>query len=57
MTRPFFSRERISDFDIYDKHCDTTLQVAKARLAEGYPFDFQVKFSSGSILFHNLKNL
>ena len=44
MTRPFFSRERISDFDIYDKHCDTTLQLAKTRLAEGYSFDFQVDF-------------
>ena len=44
MTRPFFSRERISDFDIYDKHCDTTLRLAKTRLAEGYSFDFQVDF-------------
>ncbi|KAF8810034.1 cytochrome P450 monooxygenase pc-3, partial [Phlegmacium glaucopus] len=41
MTRPFFTRERISDFDIYDKNCATTLQLAKTRLAEGYPIEFQ----------------
>jgi hypothetical protein len=56
MTRPFFSRERISDFDIYDKHCDTTLQLAKIRLAEGYPFDFQVDFLPINVL-HILRNL
>ncbi|KAF8816540.1 cytochrome P450 [Phlegmacium glaucopus] len=41
MTRPFFTRERISDFDIYDKNCVTTLQLARTRLAEGYPVEFQ----------------
>ena len=44
MTRPFFTRERISDFDIYDKNCANTLKLAKTRLAEGYPVDFQVHF-------------
>ena len=44
MTRPFFSRERISDFDIYDRNCATTLKLAKTRLAEGYPVEFQVHF-------------
>ena len=42
MTRPFFTRERISDFDIYDKNCITTLQLARNRLAEGYSVEFQV---------------
>ncbi|KAF8810023.1 cytochrome P450 [Phlegmacium glaucopus] len=41
MTRPFFTRERISDFDIYDKNCATTLQLARTRLTEGYPVEFQ----------------
>jgi len=41
MTRPFFTRERISDFDIYDRHCDSSLDLARARLGEGYPIDFQ----------------
>jgi len=45
MTRPFFTRERISDFDIYDKNCASTLQLARTRLAEGYPVEFQVGFS------------
>ena len=45
MTRPFFTRERISDFDIYDKNCVTTLQLARTRLAEGYPVEFQVHFN------------
>ena len=43
MTRPFFTRERISDFDIYDRNCDTSLDLAKIRLREGYPIEFQVK--------------
>jgi hypothetical protein len=42
MTRPFFTRERISDFDIYDKNCISTLQLARTRLEEGYPVEFQV---------------
>ena len=54
MTRSFFSREHISDFDIYDKHCDTILQLAKT--AEGYPFDFQVNFLPINAL-RVLKNL
>ncbi|KAF9040806.1 cytochrome P450 monooxygenase pc-1 [Panaeolus papilionaceus] len=41
ITRPFFTRERISDFDIYDKNADRSLQLARARLAEGYPIEFQ----------------
>jgi hypothetical protein len=42
MTRPFFTRERISDFDIYDKNCTSALDLARTRLAEGYPVEFQV---------------
>ena len=45
MARPFFTRERISDFDIYDKNCVSALQLARTRLAEGYPIEFQVHFS------------
>ena len=44
MTRPFFTRERVSDFDIYDKNCAKALKLAKNRLAEGYPVEFQVHF-------------
>ena len=52
MTRPFFTRERISDFDTYDKHCTIALQLARTRLAEGYPVEFQVNLS-----FHELAQI
>ncbi|KAI6122898.1 cytochrome P450 [Pisolithus croceorrhizus] len=41
MTRPFFSKDRLSHFDIFEKHANDALNQAKARLREGYPVDFQ----------------
>uniref|UniRef100_A0A8H8CKK7 Cytochrome P450 n=1 Tax=Psilocybe cubensis TaxID=181762 RepID=A0A8H8CKK7_PSICU len=41
MTRPFFTRERISDFEIYDRNWNISLKLAKDRLAEGYSIDMQ----------------
>ncbi|KIJ19741.1 hypothetical protein PAXINDRAFT_67438 [Paxillus involutus ATCC 200175] len=41
MTRPFFSRVRISDFDIFEKHAEDTINQMKIRFREGYPVDFQ----------------
>ncbi|KAF4600440.1 hypothetical protein EYR38_005067 [Pleurotus pulmonarius] len=41
MTRPFFSKDRISHFDVFDRHADDALNQTKARLADGYPIDFQ----------------
>ncbi|KDQ28725.1 hypothetical protein PLEOSDRAFT_27377 [Pleurotus ostreatus PC15] len=41
MTRPFFSKDRISHFDVFDRHADDALNQSKARLADGYPIDFQ----------------
>ncbi|KAF8893053.1 cytochrome P450 monooxygenase pc-3 [Infundibulicybe gibba] len=41
MTRPFFTRDRITDFDNFERHADSALLLAKARLAEGYAIDFQ----------------
>ncbi|KAL1718161.1 cytochrome P450, partial [Schizophyllum commune] len=41
MTRPFFNKERISDFANFDRHADAILRQAKARIAEGFPVDFQ----------------
>ncbi|KAI6119964.1 cytochrome P450 [Pisolithus croceorrhizus] len=41
MTRPFFSKDRISHFDIFEKHADDALTQAKVRLQEGYSVDFQ----------------
>ncbi|KAK1233682.1 Protein kinase alk2 [Marasmius sp. AFHP31] len=41
MTRPFFTKERISHFDNFDRHVEDALAQARARLKEGYPVDFQ----------------
>ena len=41
MTRPFFTKDRISHFDIFDRHAEDALAQAKQRLAEGYLIDFQ----------------
>ncbi|KAF8994419.1 cytochrome P450 monooxygenase pc-3 [Cyathus striatus] len=41
MTRPFFIKDRISDFGIFATHADEALRQATARLSEGYPIDFQ----------------
>lgn len=41
MTRPFFVRERISDFEIYERTADHALNQARERLAAGIPVDFQ----------------
>ncbi|KAF7344029.1 hypothetical protein MVEN_01692400 [Mycena venus] len=41
MSRPFFNRERISDFDLFDKHARDVLSLMKQRLAQGYAIDIQ----------------
>ncbi|VDB86505.1 unnamed protein product [Peniophora sp. CBMAI 1063] len=41
MARPFFSRDRISHFDIFNRHVDDVLVQAKHRLREGHALDFQ----------------
>ncbi|KAJ7261062.1 cytochrome P450 [Mycena rebaudengoi] len=41
MTRPFFHRQRISDFDLFDQHAENAIGQFKARLRAGYPADFQ----------------
>jgi hypothetical protein len=46
MTRPFFSRERISHFDIFDRHAEEAISQMRERLKEGFPVDFQVFFFS-----------
>lgn len=42
MTRPYFTRDRISHFDNFDLHSDIALKLASKRLAEGHAIDFQV---------------
>ncbi|KAG6806462.1 hypothetical protein H0H93_002917, partial [Arthromyces matolae] len=46
MTRPFFTKERISHYEIFDLHSEDALNQAQQRLKEGYPVDFQVRATS-----------
>ncbi|KAG6883821.1 hypothetical protein C0992_007694, partial [Termitomyces sp. T32_za158] len=41
MTRPFFTRDRIRDFDIFDRHTNTVLTLIKERMSSGIAIDFQ----------------
>ncbi|KAF8221855.1 hypothetical protein L208DRAFT_643690 [Tricholoma matsutake] len=41
MTRPFFNRERITDFDIFDRHANDAIAQVMDRLTTGHPVDFQ----------------
>ena len=45
MTRPFFNKERITDFDIFDRHALDAIGQAADRLTAGHPIDFQVVIS------------
>ena len=42
MTRPFFSKDRITNFDILDRCSDVVISKLKERFAQGEPIDFQV---------------
>ncbi|KAG2143715.1 cytochrome P450 [Suillus clintonianus] len=41
MTRPFFTRDRISHFEIFDRHADHAIALAKERFRAGLAIDFQ----------------
>ncbi|KAF7356115.1 Cytochrome P450 52E1 [Mycena venus] len=41
MTRPFFARDRISDFDILERHADAVVSLLRQRMKAGYSVDFQ----------------
>ncbi|KAK0214455.1 cytochrome P450 [Armillaria fumosa] len=41
MTRPLFNKNRISDFDNFERHAVSTIALIKERLREGYPVNFQ----------------
>ena len=42
ITRPFFTHDRISHFNIFDRHAEDAITQIKSRLRAGYPVDFQV---------------
>ena len=41
MTRPFFSRDRISDFELFTRHSDIVIAKMAERFREGVAVDFQ----------------
>ncbi|KAH8106031.1 cytochrome P450 monooxygenase pc-3 [Cristinia sonorae] len=41
MSRPYFSRERISHLDMFDKHADTAINKMRKRFLEGHAVNFQ----------------
>ncbi|KIY52273.1 cytochrome P450 monooxygenase pc-1 [Fistulina hepatica ATCC 64428] len=41
LTRPFFTKDRISHFELFDRHAETAIALAKRRFKEGYAIDFQ----------------
>jgi hypothetical protein len=45
MTRPFFTKDRISHFENFDRHADEAIHQLKTRLNEGYAVDIQVRSS------------
>lgn len=48
MARPFFSKDRISHFDIFDRHAEDVVSQMKTRFSEGYAVDIQASW----YLFH-----
>ncbi|KAI9001368.1 cytochrome P450 monooxygenase pc-3 [Trametes punicea] len=41
MTRPYFSRDRISHFELFDRHADLAIKKLKERFRGGHAVDFQ----------------
>jgi hypothetical protein len=44
ISRPAFSRDRISDLELFDRHAAMVISKLKQRLRQGYAVDFQVRF-------------
>ena len=49
MTRPFFSKDRISDFEIFDRHADKVVAKMKERFSQGVAVDVQDVLSRFSL--------
>ena len=41
ITRPAFTRDKISDFELFDRHAEIVIHQLKSRFREGQPVDFQ----------------
>ena len=46
MSRPFFAKEKIQHFQIFDRHASDAVGQIRDRLTEGAPIDIQVRSSS-----------
>ncbi|KAJ7034398.1 cytochrome P450 [Mycena alexandri] len=49
ITRPFFSRDKISHFDIFDSHASDVIRIMKDRMRGGYSIDFEALEMKGDI--------
>lgn len=45
MTRPFFSRDRISHFNLFERHADDLVRLMVQRFRDGHAIDMQDAFS------------
>lgn len=45
MARPFFSRERVSDFEVFGSHADAALSVISSLNSQGAPVEVQDLFA------------
>ncbi|KAJ7625442.1 cytochrome P450 [Mycena rosella] len=41
MTRPYFARDRVQHFEIFDNHAEKTIALIETRMQEGCAVDFQ----------------
>ena len=42
MARPAFARDRISEYEIFDRHAATAISQLRQRLRQGYAVNFEV---------------
>ncbi|KAF8317438.1 cytochrome P450 monooxygenase pc-3 [Clavulina sp. PMI_390] len=45
LARPFFTRDRISDFDVFERHAGAIIERMKASFSSGTPLDIQDVYS------------
>ena len=48
MTRPFFARDRVTDFETFNRHAEVAVAQLRERFAEGEAVDFQ---ASGTLFY------
>ncbi|KAJ2921173.1 hypothetical protein H1R20_g15922, partial [Candolleomyces eurysporus] len=41
MARPFFSRNRVTDLELFDRHIQSAISLMRQRMSAGYAIDFQ----------------